>query len=93
MLGDEISGLLVRPLEWVVDGEGWFGRSGQGRVDDPAGDRVAAGCVIGWLIGSALDRHFGTHWMMIAGILLGAVAGFVRIFQMARGYLKRGDVQ
>lgn len=54
---------------------------------------LPAGCVIGWLAGTGLDHHFGTHWMTVTGILLGAVAGFVRIFQMARSYLKRGEMQ
>ena len=49
------------------------------------------GCVLGWLVGAALDKHFGTGWMGIVGILMGAVGGFIQIFRMASGYLKRGD--
>ena len=49
------------------------------------------GCVLGWLAGSALDKHFGTTWIGIVGILLGAAGGFIQIFRMASGYLKRGD--
>lgn len=49
------------------------------------------GCVLGWLAGSALDKHFGTTWIGIVGILLGAVGGFIQIFRMASSYLKRGD--
>ena len=51
---------------------------------------LPAGCVIGWLIGAWLDRHFHQNWMGIVGILLGAVAGFMQIFVTASRYLKRG---
>ena len=50
---------------------------------------LPAGCVIGWLIGAWLDRHFHQNWMGIVGILLGAVAGFMQIFVTASRYLKR----
>jgi ATP synthase protein I len=49
---------------------------------------LPAGCVIGWLAGSWLDKHFHQNWMSIAGILLGALAGFVQIFRTASRYLK-----
>ena len=52
---------------------------------------LPAGCVIGWLGGAALDKHFHQHWMGIVGILLGAVGGFVQMFTMAARYLKRDD--
>jgi ATP synthase protein I len=49
---------------------------------------LPAGCVIGWLVGSWLDRHFHQGWISIVGILLGALAGFVQIFRTASRYLK-----
>ena len=49
---------------------------------------LPAGCVIGWLLGSWLDRHFHQSWMSIVGILLGALAGFVQIFRTASRYMK-----
>jgi ATP synthase protein I len=49
---------------------------------------LPAGCVIGWLVGAWLDRHFHQSWISIAGILLGALAGFVQIFRTASRYLK-----
>jgi len=52
---------------------------------------LPAGCIIGWLIGAALDKHFHTSWMSIGGIALGAVAGFFQMFNTAARYLKRGD--
>ncbi|HEY5381499.1 MAG TPA: AtpZ/AtpI family protein [Acidobacteriaceae bacterium] len=51
---------------------------------------VPGGCLIGWLIGVGLDKHFHTEWIQIVGIVVGAVAGFLQIFRTASGYLKRG---
>jgi ATP synthase protein I len=49
------------------------------------------GCLIGWLLGSWLDRHFHQDWMGIVGIILGAIGGFIQIFTTASRYLKRGS--
>ena len=49
---------------------------------------LPAGCLIGWLGGGWLDRHFHHSWMGIVGILLGAAGGFVQIFRTAAKYLK-----
>jgi ATP synthase protein I len=51
---------------------------------------LPAGCVIGWLVGSWLDRHFHQGWITVVGILFGAAAGFVQIFRTASRYIKRG---
>jgi ATP synthase protein I len=50
---------------------------------------LPAGCLIGWLLGSWLDRHFHQHWMGIAGIVLGAVAGTIQIITTSARFLKR----
>jgi F0F1-type ATP synthase assembly protein I len=50
---------------------------------------LPAGCLIGWLLGSWLDRHFHQGWIGIAGIVLGAIGGFIQIFTTASRYLKR----
>jgi F0F1-type ATP synthase assembly protein I len=75
------------------------GRSGGGGKG-PLGDLVKAesmiqlaialpaGCLIGWLIGAWLDKHFHQSWISIVGIVLGAVAGFVQIFTTASRFLK-----
>lgn len=47
------------------------------------------GCLVGWLLGSWLDRRFHQEWIGIVGILLGAVGGFIQIFTTASRYLKR----
>ena len=52
---------------------------------------LPAGCVIGWLIGAALDKHFHQHWIGVVGILLGATGGFIQLFTTASRYLKRND--
>ena len=49
---------------------------------------IPIGCVLGMLLGSWLDRRFHTGWIAIAGILVGAVAGFVQIFTVAARYMK-----
>jgi len=49
---------------------------------------LPAGCLIGWLAGAWLDERFHTGWIGIVGIILGAVAGFVKIFTTAAKYLK-----
>lgn len=49
---------------------------------------LPAGCLIGWLIGAWLDKHFHQGWIAVVGIVLGAVAGFVQIFVTASRYLK-----
>ena len=52
---------------------------------------LPGGCVIGWLVGAALDKHFHQNWIGVVGILLGAVGGFIQIFTLASRYLKRGE--
>jgi F0F1-type ATP synthase assembly protein I len=52
---------------------------------------LPAGCVIGWLIGAWLDKHFHQNWIGIVGIVLGAIGGFMQIVLTASRYLKKGD--
>jgi F0F1-type ATP synthase assembly protein I len=49
---------------------------------------LPAGCLIGWLVGGWLDRHFHQDWIAIAGIVVGAIGGFIQIFTTASRYLK-----
>jgi uncharacterized membrane protein YeaQ/YmgE (transglycosylase-associated protein family) len=49
------------------------------------------GCVLGWLAGSWLDRHFHQGWIGVTGILLGAVGGFIQIYRTATRYLSPGN--
>jgi ATP synthase protein I len=43
---------------------------------------LPAAVVIGWAIGLALDHWLNQHWINIAGLIAGAVAGFVQIFRV-----------
>jgi F0F1-type ATP synthase assembly protein I len=42
-----------------------------------------AATVIGWLVGSALDRWLHTTWLYIVGLILGIAAGFVELIRTA----------
>ena len=42
---------------------------------------IPGGVVVGYFGGRWLDGRFGTHWIYIAGLLLGGAAG---IFQVVR---------
>ncbi len=80
-------------------GSGGPGKGGSGALGDlvkaesmiQMAITLPAACVIGWLIGAALDKHFHQGWIGVVGILLGAVAGFIQIFMMASRFLKRGE--
>ena len=41
------------------------------------------GCAVGWLAGNWLDHKFHQEWIGIAGIILGAVGGFIQIVRLA----------
>ena len=41
---------------------------------------VPVGCCVGLAAGWWLDKKLHTHWIVIAGMLLGAAGGFVQIF-------------
>lgn len=44
---------------------------------------IPAAAFIGLLLGKLLDRWLGTHWIYIAGVVLGIIAGFVEMIRMA----------
>ena len=52
---------------------------------------LPAGCVIGWLIGAWLDKHFHQNWIAVVGILVGAAGGFIQIYMTASRFLKKDD--
>ena len=52
---------------------------------------VPAGCFVGLIIGSLLDRHFHTKWIVVALMLVGAAGGFIQIFTSLGRISKRGD--
>jgi ATP synthase protein I len=46
---------------------------------------LPASVFVGWVAGVGLDRWLHQHWIYLAGILLGCVAGFVQIFRLVLG--------
>jgi ATP synthase protein I len=44
--------------------------------------------VIGWALGLALDRWLHLHWMNVAGLILGAIAGFVQTIRIVLSHSK-----
>ncbi len=45
--------------------------------------------LLGYLLGSYLDRRLGTSpWMTVAGVVLGSAAGFVQLFRTGARNLK-----
>ena len=49
---------------------------------------LPAAVVIGWAMGLALDHWLNQHWINIAGLIAGAVAGFVQIFRIVLSHTK-----
>jgi ATP synthase protein I len=49
---------------------------------------LPAAVLVGWLAGAGLDRWLHQHWIYLAGIVLGIVAGFIQIFRLV---LSTGD--
>ena len=53
------------------------------------GTTLVACIVVGYLLGSVLDRKLGTSpWMVVVGVMLGTAAGFVGLFRMVARNLK-----
>ncbi len=44
---------------------------------------LPAGVVVGWLLGSALDRWLHTSWISIVGLFLGIAAGMYELISTA----------
>ena len=42
---------------------------------------IPAAVVVGLLVGKLLDYWFHTHWLFLAGVIVGAVAGFVDLIR------------
>ena len=53
------------------------------------GTTLVACIVLGYWLGSVLDRRMGTSpWLVVVGVLLGTAAGFVGLFRMVSRNLK-----
>jgi F0F1-type ATP synthase assembly protein I len=47
------------------------------------GVTLPAATVLGWFLGSLLDKWLGTHWIKILGLFVGIAAGFVQLVRVA----------
>jgi ATP synthase protein I len=52
---------------------------------------MPAAVAVGWLSGAGLDRLLHQHWIYIAGIALGIVAGFVEVLRSAMRYSRQAE--
>ncbi|HMK31754.1 MAG TPA: AtpZ/AtpI family protein [Terriglobales bacterium] len=43
---------------------------------------IPAAVILGLLLGKLLDWWLHTHWLMIAGVIFGAIVGFVQLIRM-----------
>lgn len=50
---------------------------------------LPAAVFVGWIGGAGLDKVLHQHWIYLAGIVLGCVAGFIQIFRLVLGQEKR----
>jgi len=49
---------------------------------------IPAAVLLGFLLGKLLDYWLHTHWLFLAGLIFGAVAGFVQMIRLALSTLK-----
>jgi ATP synthase protein I len=66
------------------------GGSSRSMMDLLAVGTVLVVCIVlGYLLGSYLDRKLGTSpWLVVAGVILGTAAGFVELFRTVSRNLK-----
>ena len=88
-MADEGTGSSNKGRGHVPGGKGPLGELVKAESMVQLAIALPAGCLIGWLLGSWLDRHFHQHWFGIAGIVLGAVAGMIQIITTSARFLKR----
>jgi F0F1-type ATP synthase assembly protein I len=43
---------------------------------------IPAAVVVGLVLGKLADHLFHTHWLFLAGIIFGAVVGFIQMIRM-----------
>jgi F0F1-type ATP synthase assembly protein I len=49
---------------------------------------IPAAVILGFFLGKLLDYWLRTHWIYLAGLLFGAVVGFVQMIRMAFSSMK-----
>jgi len=55
------------------------------------GFALPAATVIGWILGTLLDRWLHTSWLYLAGLLCGIVAGFIELIRVVSKPEDNGD--
>ena len=43
---------------------------------------VPAAVILGLIVGRLIDRWLGTNWIYIAGVIFGAIVGFIQLIRM-----------
>jgi F0F1-type ATP synthase assembly protein I len=43
---------------------------------------IPAAVIVGLICGMLLDKWLGTHWIYIAGVIFGAIVGFIQLIRM-----------
>ena len=43
---------------------------------------VPGGIVAGFILGGLIDKGMHTHWVYIAGVIFGAIVGFIQLVRM-----------
>ena len=43
---------------------------------------IPAGVIVGLLLGKLVDHWLGTKWVYIAGVIFGAIVGFIQLIRM-----------
>ena len=49
---------------------------------------IPAAVILGFFLGKLLDYWLHTHWIYLAGLIFGAVVGFVQMIRMALASMK-----
>jgi F0F1-type ATP synthase assembly protein I len=49
---------------------------------------IPAAVILGFFLGKLLDYWLHTHWIYLAGLIFGAVVGFVEMIRMAFSSMK-----
>ena len=49
---------------------------------------IPAAVFLGYILGRIFDHWFHTHWLFLAGVIFGAVVGFIQMIRMAASAAK-----
>ena len=54
---------------------------------------IPAAIFLGYILGRLLDRWLHTHWIFLAGVIFGAISGFVQMVRIATAVAKDSSDQ